>query len=297
MADTDFSSLSVLTAPDPAFELMIVDTSQASGPGQFFSISCNDFAKLFSLLVTDKTFRIAEATGVSGVSGQGMLFFDSSGHAFKVSENGGSTDTVVLLTKNQTMTNKTLTSPTINTPTVATPTITGGSASSFTLSAPTVADFTNATHNHSNAAGGGALANSGVTAGSYKNTNLTVTAEGRISAASNGTIDPFVTLTPGTTVSTDASLGNAFTLTAAQSFTLANPTNPTANQIILYRLIQDSSGSRIMTLDTAFAFGAAIPSVTLSTTGKACDYMTCIYNSATSKWHIVGYNDGFVGLP
>lgn len=62
---------------------------------------------------------------------------------------------VVTLTGSQILTNKTLTAPTITSPSV-TGTV-GGSAtySTPTLTQPTIADFSNATHNHSNAAGGG----------------------------------------------------------------------------------------------------------------------------------------------
>lgn len=50
-------------------------------------------------------------------------------------------------------------------PTLSTPTITGGGswAGSPTLSTPTIASFTNAQHDHSNAAGGGSLGSSVVT--------------------------------------------------------------------------------------------------------------------------------------
>lgn len=50
-------------------------------------------------------------------------------------------------------------SPTISTPTITNPTITGGGSwtGSPTLTTPTIASFTNAQHNHSNAAGGGSL--------------------------------------------------------------------------------------------------------------------------------------------
>lgn len=65
------------------------------------------------------------------------------------------TDSIVTLTATQTLTNKTLTAPTITGPSI-TGTV-GGSAtySTVTLTTPTIASFVNATHNHSNAAGGG----------------------------------------------------------------------------------------------------------------------------------------------
>lgn len=65
-------------------------------------------------------------------------------------------DTIVTLGASQTLTSKTLTTPTITSPTV-TGTVAGAATySTPTLTTPTITDFTNATHNHSNAAGGGA---------------------------------------------------------------------------------------------------------------------------------------------
>lgn len=90
----------------------------------------------------------------------------------------GGSSAVVGTTTTQTLTNKTLTSPTINspamsggtwtsptfasptltTPTLTSPTITGGTATSTTLVTPAIASFASATHDHTNAAGGGTLA-------------------------------------------------------------------------------------------------------------------------------------------
>lgn len=57
------------------------------------------------------------------------------------------------------------TSPTIATPAISNPTITGGGswAGSPTISTPTIASFTNANHNHQNAAGGGKITSAAIT--------------------------------------------------------------------------------------------------------------------------------------
>ena len=82
---------------------------------------------------------------------------------------------VVTLTGSQVLTNKTLTAPIISTisntgvltlPT-STDTLVGRATTDTltnkTLTTPTIADFTNATHNHSNAAGGGAVSTAALT--------------------------------------------------------------------------------------------------------------------------------------
>lgn len=91
----------------------------------------------------------------------------------------GVTGFVVGTGNTQTLTNKTLTSPVINTPT-----ITGGTMTGTALTAPSIGDFSNAQHNHSNAAGGGPLGN--VTATSLA--SGTITASGLITAGSGLTV-------------------------------------------------------------------------------------------------------------
>ncbi len=102
-------------------------------------------------------------------------YADSRAHENSDSEHGV-TGFIVGTGNTQTLTNKTLTSPVINTPT-----ITGGTMTGTTLTTPTISDFTNAQHNHSNAAGGGPLGN--VSTGNITTTG-TITASGLITASS-----------------------------------------------------------------------------------------------------------------
>lgn len=78
-------------------------------------------------------------------------YADSRAHENSDSEHGVS-GFIVGTGNSQTLTNKTLTSPVINGAT-----ITGGTITGATLTTPAITDFTNAQHNHSNAAGGGGL--------------------------------------------------------------------------------------------------------------------------------------------
>ena len=72
----------------------------------------------------------------------------------------GVTGSVVCTTDTQTLTNKTLTSPTIN---------------SGTLVTPTIGSFTNATHNHTTASGGGTLTGAAIYYGFNTSTGSTYT--------------------------------------------------------------------------------------------------------------------------
>lgn len=102
-----------------------------------------------------------------------------------------------------------------------------------------------------------------------------------------------VTLTPGATVAVDASLGDYFKLTADQNFTLSNPTNPTNGQRILFRILQDGTGSRVMTLDTKYRLGTDITAVVLTTTLNKTDYLGCVYDSTADKWDVVAFVKGY----
>ncbi len=101
------------------------------------------------------------------------------------------------------------------------------------------------------------------------------------------------TLTYAATVTTDVSTGSYFRVTLTGNLTLANPTNPTDGQTVTWALIQDATGSRTLTLDTAFALGTTIASTTLTTTASKRDFLTAVYNSATTKWYVTNFVKGY----
>lgn len=92
---------------------------------------------------------------------------------------------------------------------------------------------------------------------------------------------------------TDASLGNFFKITANANFTLTNPTNPTDGQRITWQITQDGTGSRTITLGSAFALGTDITSVVLTTTASKCDFLGAIYDSTAVKWRVVSFVKGY----
>jgi hypothetical protein len=105
---------------------------------------------------------------------------------------------------------------------------------------------------------------------------------------------PIVTvLTDAATVATDASLGNTFRVTLGGNRTLGNPTNAADGQVLSWEIIQDGTGSRTLALDTKFAFGTDITSITLTTTASKRDFLTAIYNSGTDKFYVRAFVKGY----
>ncbi|HSX07470.1 MAG TPA: hypothetical protein VLG11_01100 [Candidatus Saccharimonadales bacterium] len=104
---------------------------------------------------------------------------------------------------------------------------------------------------------------------------------------------PPVTLTDAATIATDASQSNQFRVTLGGNRTLGNPTNPTDGQKVMWEIIQDGTGSRTLTLDTAFALGTDISSITLTTTAGKRDFLGAVYNSGTSKWYVIAFVKGY----
>jgi len=102
-----------------------------------------------------------------------------------------------------------------------------------------------------------------------------------------------VVLTDASTLATDASLGTHFRVTLGGNRTLGNPTNPTDGQKIMWEFIQDGTGSRTITLASAFAIGTDISSVTLTTLSGKRDFMGAVYNAVTSKWYVIAFIKGY----
>jgi hypothetical protein len=112
-------------------------------------------------------------------------------------------------------------------------------------------------------------------------------------SSSGGYVPPPGALTDAATITTDASVGNYFRVTLGGNRTLANPTNPTDGQKVIWELIQDATGSRTITLDTAFAVGSTIGTITLTTTASKRDFLGAIYNAVTSKWYVLALSKGY----
>jgi hypothetical protein len=87
--------------------------------------------------------------------------------------------------------------------------------------------------------------------------------------------------------------GGTFTLTALQSFVLANPSNLANGKKVTYRIKQGPGGGRTITLDTQFRLGSDISSVVLSTAADKVDYLVCYYDAADAKIDVVALVKGY----
>lgn len=96
----------------------------------------------------------------------------------------------------------------------------------------------------------------------------------------------------GGSVAVNAALGNVGRLTlTASGWTISNPTNPVDGQGLVFQLVQDATGNRTVTWDTAYDFGAG-GAPTLSTAGNAIDVLGFVYDSGVSKWVYAGGGGG-----
>ena len=72
-----------------------------------------------------------------------------------------------------------------------------------------------------------------------------------------------------------------------------NPTNPTSGKRIIWRIKQDATGGRTITLGNKFRLGTDITSVVLTTSPSITDYIGAIYNAQDDKWDVIAFVKGF----
>lgn len=95
--------------------------------------------------------------------------------------------------------------------------------------------------------------------------------------AQRGTV---VALTDASSIATDLSLGNNFSVTLGGNRTLANPTNITAGQSGVIVITQDGTGSRTLAYGSYFKFPSGT-APTLTTTASAVDVLAYYVESST----------------
>jgi len=124
--------------------------------------------------------------------------------------------------------------------------------------------------------------------GGDTNIGLSITTKGTgLIKLNDGAYFPEATLTDGTTVTWDASTAPVCKLTLGGNRTLSAPTNGATGQFISIAVIQDATGSRTLTWNSAYEFtGDTAP--TLTTTVSKADVFVFRYNGTV--WHEMGRN-------
>jgi hypothetical protein len=98
-----------------------------------------------------------------------------------------------------------------------------------------------------------------------------------------------VALVDGTTIATDASLGNHFRVTLGGNRTLSNPTSPVDGQKVLWEFTQDATGGRTITLGSQFTNFTGLASLVAATGAGKRTYMGAIWKDSTSTWDVLAW--------
>ena len=103
-----------------------------------------------------------------------------------------------------------------------------------------------------------------------------------------------VALTYAATLNTDASAGEIFDVTLTGNATLANPTNPVSGKTLRWRITQDGTGSRTVTLGNKFQIPSSATSpLPFSTAANAMDVLAATYHAGRDKWDVVAFVMGY----
>jgi hypothetical protein len=140
------------------------------------------------------------------------------------------------------------------------------------------------------AVSGGPITASGIITLTLGNITPSNVSTGTVSAVR--VITPVVSVAFNGTTNVDATLGSYFRGTAVSAFTLSANTAYDGQKII-WEIIQDGTGGRLITLGNKFALGSDISSVTLTTTSGKRDFLGAFYNSITDKFYITAFVKGY----
>jgi hypothetical protein len=217
------------------------------------------------------TFKTSSGSGVTfGATDKStkILFTDGT----NVIDTG-----TVSLTGVQTLTNKTLTAPILDEINDSN----GNEEIIFTTTASAVNEITIA-----NAATGN-RPNISVT-GDDTNIGLSVSTKGTgLILFNDGAYNADATLTDGATITWDVGSSPVAKVTLGGNRTLSAPTNSASGQFISLTVIQDGTGSRVLTWNSAYEFtGDVAP--TLTTTASKADVFVFKYNGTV--WMETGRN-------
>jgi hypothetical protein len=103
-----------------------------------------------------------------------------------------------------------------------------------------------------------------------------------------------VSLSYASTLNTDASAGDIFDVTLTGGATLANPTNPVNGKTLRWRITQDSTGSRTVTLGNKFNIPTSATSpLPWSIAPNNMDTLAATYHAGRDKWDVVAFVPGY----
>ena len=124
--------------------------------------------------------------------------------------------------------------------------------------------------------------------GGDTNIGLSITTKGTgLIKFNDGAYFPEATLTDGATITWDVSTAPVAKVTLGGNRTLSAPTNGATGQFVSLLVIQDGTGSRTLTWNSAYEF-ASDTAPTLTTTASLGDLFTFRYNG--TKWLETGRN-------
>ena len=103
-----------------------------------------------------------------------------------------------------------------------------------------------------------------------------------------------VALAYAATLNTDASAGDIFDVTLTGNVTLANPADPVNGKTLRWRIRQDGTGNRAVTLGNKFVIPSSATSpLPFSTAANKMDVLAATYHAGRDKWDVVAFVMGY----
>ena len=103
-----------------------------------------------------------------------------------------------------------------------------------------------------------------------------------------------VEISYSSTINVDAKYGDMFDIALTGNATLANPTNPVNGKTLRWRITQDSTGNRTVTLGNKFNIPSSATSpLPFSTAPNKMDILAATYHAGRDKWDVIAFVPGY----